>query len=67
MVSLKFFPRGDPSARTKCLALARDQILRVLSDEGGNAIESVQALLLPSERYASLAPRQEGGPTASMQ
>jgi hypothetical protein len=50
MVTLKFYPRGESSTRSKCLALARDQILRVLSDEGHNTIESVQALwvLVPS-------------------
>lgn len=33
----------------RCLALARDQVLRIVSDDGCRTVESVQALLLMVE------------------
>ena len=49
-VALKFTPHHpEPLARTRCLALARDQVLRIVSDDGSRTVESVQALLLMVE------------------
>jgi hypothetical protein len=53
-VALKFSPTLPDRAegeetRMRCLALARDQVLRIVSDDGCRTVESVQALLLMVE------------------
>ncbi|KAL7416560.1 hypothetical protein BDY24DRAFT_237240 [Mrakia frigida] len=45
-VAMKFSPLLPVATRVLVLALAKDSVLRIISDDGGHRVESVQSLLL---------------------